>query len=65
MQRASILYMTGAVSASSFMADFYVFSTFPSLEYAISSVSNILAYSMHSCDNAENSAKKEAIPTLQ
>jgi hypothetical protein len=50
MQRESILFMTDAVS--SFLEDFYVLSTFASLEYAFS---NIPAYSPYSSvANVEN-----------
>jgi hypothetical protein len=53
MQRESILYTTDAVSVSSFLADFYVLSTFALLEYAIIDVGNIPAYSTFSSDANE------------
>jgi hypothetical protein len=42
--------MTDTVSIPSFLADFYALSTSASLEYAISSVAQIPAFSMYSSD---------------
>jgi hypothetical protein len=45
-----LLLYTDDISVSSFVADLYVLSNFAWIEYAVSSVSNIPAYTMYSSD---------------